>query len=598
MAIASLKKVTLVGVASEKDIALRALQELGVVHLIDISSRSVNAKSKQTDPFEDNRAALAFLEACPLQQRPLRKLPKQFQPDVAIAQVLKLKAKSEQLKDESEHIHHQIAKLEPWGEFKLPTPAELHGLQIFFYTIPTRSLKKIVEADLTYEVVSKDSRTLYVVVIADKVPDLPFSPVSMPPESLSTLQEQLEFTLDELEKCETRRIGETRFIKLLREHLNLALDNSELLSASQKAYDDTGLFALQGWCSVKLVESLQELAMQRSLAIEIDEPSPDETPPTFLENHGLVQPGEPLISLYGIPGYHTWDPSMVVYFSFIIFFAMIVDDTGYGAILLVIALFLRSKLIKDGNGKFFLLSLALSISTITYGIISGTYFGWTPPEANPLRRLMVFDSADLKNLPYMMAASILIGCVHICLANLISLYNNRHSQKAWSYLGWIVVVLCGYFTWLAQFFWSQPAIATFLLYGVGAGLGLVFLFSHPAAWTSKGISHRFLGGIESLLHISKVFGDVLSYLRLFALGLSSTYLAITFNQLAHDASKIEPLGFLWSFVVIIVGHTINFALGMLGGVIHGLRLNFIEFYNWSLPGEGFVFNPFRKNAKN
>jgi len=102
MSIAALKKVTLVGIANEKDIALSDLQNLGVIHLIDISNQSLSNSQKQADPFKDNHEALAFLESCTLQQRPLRRRPKQFQPDIAIAQVLRLKARTGQLRDEAE----------------------------------------------------------------------------------------------------------------------------------------------------------------------------------------------------------------------------------------------------------------------------------------------------------------------------------------------------------------------------------------------------------------------------------------------------------------------------------------------------------------
>ncbi len=99
-------------------------------------------------------------------------------------------------------------------------------------------------------------------------------------------------------------------------------------------------------------------------------------------------------------------------------------------------------------------------------------------------------------------------------------------------------------------------------------------------------------------NVSKAFGDVLSYLRLFALGLASAQLAITFNGLAADASQRGGIGLLVAMLILIVGHTINFLLGILGGVVHGLRLNCIEFFNWRLTEEGYAFQPFRRKSEN
>jgi len=198
----------------------------------------------------------------------------------------------------------------------------------------------------------------------------------------------------------------------------------------------------------------------------------------------------------------------------------------------------------------------------------------------------------------MMAVSIFVGCLHILLANTISLYNHRNSQKAIANFGWIVIIISGFSAWLTRFFFAQPTLSDFLLDILAAGVVLVFLFTHPAPLTRQGLFDRLKGGLHGVYHITKVFGDILSYLRLFALGLAGSYLAITFNQLAHDAAKLGEFGFLLSFFIIVCGHGVNFALAVMGGVIHGLRLNFIEFYDWSVEGEGFKFLPFQKAIKN
>jgi V/A-type H+-transporting ATPase subunit I len=132
------------------------------------------------------------------------------------------------------------------------------------------------------------------------------------------------------------------------------------------------------------------------------------------------------------------------------------------------------------------------------------------------------------------------------------------------------------------------------------GAGTILLFSSDRPWTFdwRSLVGRLLDGIMQFANVSKAFGDILSYLRLFALGLASAQLAITFNGLAADASRSGGIGLLAAILILVVGHAINFLLGILGGVVHGLRLNCIEFFNWSLTDEGYTFQPFRKKAGN
>jgi V/A-type H+-transporting ATPase subunit I len=105
---------------------------------------------------------------------------------------------------------------------------------------------------------------------------------------------------------------------------------------------------------------------------------------------------------------------------------------------------------------------------------------------------------------------------------------------------------------------------------------------------------RLLDGLRALTGVTRVFGDVLSYLRLFALGLASASLALTFNDLARQAGQVQGLGLLFAILILFVGHLLNLLLALMSGVVHGLRLNYIEFYNWALSGEGYAFKPFRK----
>jgi V/A-type H+-transporting ATPase subunit I len=193
----------------------------------------------------------------------------------------------------------------------------------------------------------------------------------------------------------------------------------------------------------------------------------------------------------------------------------------------------------------------------------------------------------------MMKISVIMGAGHLVLANLITAWRSRGSTVMLAPLGWIVLILAGVSAWLRQ----QVDIEWAML---AAGVLAILLCSSHRPWQgAKNWMWRLIDGLMALTGLSKMFGDVLSYLRLFALGLASASLAITFNQLASDVAAAVPgMGLLLEVLILLLGHLLNFVLAVVSGVIHGLRLNLIEFYNWSLADEGYAFQPFTKREVN
>ncbi|WP_017296866.1 V-type ATP synthase subunit I [Nodosilinea nodulosa] len=591
MTIAKLKRLTVVGTLAEKSAVLTQLQALGVLHLIDLKTEAAPLIG---DPFKDTRLALKYLEDCPQKQRPARHL-KHFNPQQQVERVLKLKADIERLIDERDRISTQIDALKPWGNFRLPEEDSLDGLRFYFYQLTLKQFRQLAAMDCVYQLIKRDHRFYYVAVLHSDLPDWPIQPLKLPTVPLADLQEQLQDAEDGIENLETRRIGATRFIQALRDYLLDAQNASELGQANAMTHDEAGIFALQGWCPVDQTEVVAQLGDRLGLALEIQDPAPDDNPPVFLENSSTFAPGESLIQIYGMPGYRTWDPSAMVFVSFVLFFGLIIADAGYGVILLVLALLFRGRLVRSGKKQFWQLWLALSLSACIYGMLMGEYFGFEPPATSLLEKIAILQP-NLEKLNELMAFSIGIGVVHVAIANLISMVHRWPGHAFYVHLGWLLVVVGGYAAWIFGFLAPAPLLSHLGIWGLGAGLVLVFCFSHPGPLNAKGLSQWFFGGLHGLTEASKIFGDVLSYLRLFALGLSSTYLALTFNQLSQDAASFGELGILLSFVILLFGHLMNFVLCIMAGTIHGLRLNFIEFYRWSQDAneEGQLFKPFQK----
>ena len=345
------------------------------------------------------------------------------------------------------------------------------------------------------------------------------------------------------------------------------------------------MFALQGWAPVARLMEVESLVRQRGLALLVEEPTPSDQPPTLLDNPEPLAGGQEVVAFYQMPGYRAWDPSPVIFLSFALFFAMILADAGYALLLGLVLLALGRRLAASIAGRRVKrMGWAIVALSLVYGMLSGGYFGFAAPPDSLLARV---DILDLDDFDAMMHLSVAVGVLHLLAANGLLAWRERHGLHALAPLGWIGVLTGGY-GW-----WQGAAFGPWL---VGSGVGLVLLFSaRGKPLTGRDWLWRALTGLQALTGLSRAFGDVLSYLRLFALGLASASLAVTFNQLAFDtAARVPGLGVLLAGLILLIGHLLNLTLCVVSGVVHGLRLNLIEFYNWGISEEGYPFKAFAR----
>jgi len=358
--------------------------------------------------------------------------------------------------------------------------------------------------------------------------------------------------------------------------------------------------------------------------------------PTYLENYGFNRIGEDLVHIYDTPGIKDKDPSPWVIWAFALFFAMILSDGGYGVIFLGLAMYLRYKFPKiKGVGKRMLTLLTLLSGTcIAWGIFSHSFFGISFDPSGPVAsasgmqwliekkaayhmaqgddvyELWTQKFPQLANLssPHdfvvqgveerdgkmrylmrdrfydniMLELALLVGVIHIALSFL------RSFKEHWAGIGWIAFMVGSYLyfpiylkaTSLIHFLGGIPKIAggEVGLELLGGGVGVAVILSL--------IQHR-AGGAAEIINIIQVFADVLSYLRLYALGLAGGMMSSTFNDIGGSMTLVTGA------IVIIIGHVVNIVLSVMGGVIHGLRLNFLEWYHYCFEGGGKLFNPLR-----
>jgi len=597
MAIVPVFKVTLYGTADQKDAVLDGLQDLGCVHLTSLSESSDTTRPQPTIAAETYQA-LKFLRACPTRRRAVKE-ETSFQFDEVVREALRVEQRQQKLRDERDELTLAIRNLSPWGDFRLPPASELGDLRLWFYVVPHYRLRSLKDLPLTWHVVSRDHRFAYVVVVSSEEPSgIPVSRVHLDDRPLSDLRRRLEEVEAEQEDLHWQRVALTRWNDLLSRMIALADDRAARQSAAQQSWEDPSMFAIQGWSPQRDAERIRAFAREHCLGLTIEAPSIGDAPPTLLENRGLTAGGQDAVTFYTTPAYRAWDPSAVVFVSFSLFFAMIMADAGYAMLLGGLLFGVWRRLGKSAGGlRLRKLAMFIVITSIAYGIAVGSYFGLPPAQGSVLQRFHIIDAADTT---LMMRISIAIGVAHLMLANLALAWSRRWSATMLSSFGWVAVLFGG----LALGFGKsgvEPQ-ATLIQYGgwaIAAGIITVLLFSSDRPLlTLKLRDHgwRIIDGLKSLTSITRAFGDVLSYLRLFALGLASAQLAATFNELTFKASCCVGIGSLLAVLVVVFGHGLNFALAIMSGVVHGLRLNCIEFFGWSLPEEGYPFEPFCRRA--
>lgn len=592
MAIVSLKKLTLCGLIADKTKVLEQLQNLGATHLIAANEIVTTNEAVPAQSVDDALTALKYLQQCDKQRHQIRQAD-DFDFNAVVQDVLALKSRLVDLLETREFLQERIKEVALWGDFNLAKDGLLKGYKLWFYIVPKHLMKKVRQTDLVWQQVNQSNTHAYIVVIDQEEPASKIMPVPrthVGSVSLSQLHKRLENIELAIEDAYAKREYLTRWMSLIMLNLAEYENNSDLNAAHLLTRDEPEVFVLQAWAAIGDIPKIEKFARQHRLAWLIENPDGEELPPTLLKNTHTFAGGEEIVKFYQMPNYYAWDPSIVVFFSFALFFAMILSDAGYAAVFLSILTLKWRRMGRSKQGARLRRLVLVTLSTaLIWGVLAGSYFGFSPELTAKLR---IFDMNDFDT---MMKVSIFVGVIHIAFANLVQAYQLKHKTTRFAALGWALFVLGGFVLWLSME--DQQRVlqqSAHVMLSLSAMALLLFSTDRPLKRPVDFVL-RLVDGLKNLTGITKIFGDVLSYMRLFALGLASASLAITFNQLAIQVYHAMPgTGLLFSILIFLIGHILNIMLGIMSGVVHGLRLNFIEFYNWSVSDEGYPFKAFSK----
>ena len=614
MSISRFYKVSIAGAQHDEDRILDQLQNFGRLHIIsgqhgssEESAEAASSHDKQT------REALLYLGQAPEPSRPLsrwpvhhRDKPMRQRVQELVDTTLRNRDALRQVSDTIDALKERIKVLPPWGDFTLPPDTCVEHFRLWFYLLPVNKRAVLDNLELPWQIAGRNARHYYLILISADEPDKNLLPVErehLGSLSLQTLEETLEMREAEREDLESERQRLSRFRLLLQQQLQAANDLAMRQFVKSQTAKQEQIFTLQGWLPAADIAPLKTLATQQGFAFVAEKPAANENPPTLLQPARGFAPGAMLASIYQLPGYRSWDPSVHLYLSFALFFAMILSDAGYSLILLAVLFLLRKKLAANNGVRDLLLTLFTSATV--WGVMAGSYLGF---DINSIDKapavLKQLNVIHLDHYSAMMTISVVVGISHIVLAQLSLWWSRRHElSQVFIRSGWLAIIAGGTAFWQSL----PPVVSTILLSGgalaVVTGSTLTAIKAdnaeHPGHAVSAGT--RLLSvakGVMALTGASGLFGDILSYMRLFALGLASASLGLTFNSLASQALHASPgIGIVFAALIFLLGHSVNLGLAIMSATVHGLRLNFIEFYNWGDPGEGYAYSPFRYQAR-
>lgn len=586
---------------------LNSLQELGVVDI----SRSLKPIDEQSSEMlaEADRAkkALSILAACKAGS------DKDFKFDgCPVDAVLETQDRIAEIAAEIAAAKKEIAVRQPWGSFRSEDihKLESQGLKLRFYSCMKKKFDPSWAEIQPLEVISETESKVFFVTVspAEEEYSFPIEAVPAPEGSVNEAEEKLSLLQSKLEKEQQLLANLKSCSDEIRKAYNDSLSRLDLYfaeAATEKAVDNY-LTVLTGFAPTSDDKRLCASFDSMDIYYSHEAATKEDNPPVKLKNNWFAKNFEVLTGMYGVPAYDEFDPTPVLGPFFMLFFAMCMGDAGYGILLMLIALVLRLKMKDSSLGKMHRLIAFLGGMTFVVGIFLGTFFGMSILEASwaPawLKGLCIdgwFPDAKIAGFPVQMVLAVAIGVLHICLAMIIKTINFtkrfgfKKTVATWGWttliVGGLVVVSLGMTEVLSAeaFKWTIIALA------VVSGLA-IYVFNTPGRNPLLNIGS---GLWDTYNMVTGLLGDVLSYIRLYALGLAGGMLGNAFNIMGTMILDIPVPGVNWVFCIIILifGHVLNLAMSCLGAFVHPLRLTFVEYFkNSGYEGSGAKYNPLTK----
>ena len=515
------------------------------------------------------------------------------------------------LQDRMAFLVRERSRIEPWGEFDPAAVQELadRGLPLFLYELSPEAFAAI-PAETRCIKMGEDKAAVYLVVLDREIPGL--APFPLPEKSLSALDGELAEVQGKLEELEARikSFADRRPVlakELAEIERQIAFETAR--AALEKVDDfppESACSYLTGFAPAEDIPALKTAAAENGWALLADDPGPEDPVPTKLKNNKLVELLYPLTDfLEVVPGYYETDISGWFLLFFCVFFGMIFGDAGYGLILFLIALTGIYKTAKTGVPGVLKMLLLLSVSNILWGVLTCTWFGVSIERIPPaLQRLSLSAISPAKTDQATVDRNLQIFCftlalVQLTIAHLKGIGRAIRSLKVFAEIG-ALAMLWGMYRVVLLLVVGITELSVFplqiALYLLGGGFFLTFVFASYEGSIGRSVLESFKNIISVVLGITNVFSDIMSYIRLWAVGLAGASIAVTVNSMAGPMLG-NFLVFI-GLILLVFGHGLNLVLNVLSVLVHGVRLNTLEFSgHMGLTWSGTAYRPFAETVK-
>ncbi|MFP4483502.1 MAG: V-type ATP synthase subunit I [Spirochaetaceae bacterium] len=607
--IEQMKKASVVVLDAHRQEAVDRLREVGVLHV-----QGEEVLSDDLSHLKERRATIE--RALSVLSEPERNhADEQLSLEDAVSVAENALEKAEELRAAREHLdalEREALNLEPWGDFDPAAVQDLRarGIDVQLYAVPKQDFR-VAKPEHAFVLHEGTTLVFFVQILVDTDDNEEverahnFTPRTLPERSLREVRDLVSEAEDEIERLE-RELTELSKQRPALERALLPMDDEiDFARVRDGMNTEDSLAFLTGYVPVGAAARLRDAAKRGGWGLLLQDPGPDDRVPTKVKNPKPISIIKPVFGLLGTtPGYNELDISFWFLIFLSIFFAMIIGDGGYGLIILGLSLFalIRGKKKSGSVGKGPVLLSVMSLATVAWGAVTGTWFGYEPIGDLPLFRALeipAISSFNPRSRDTIQFICFALGTLQLSIAHLwlfIKGFKERPTVRAFADLGWLALVLGAY--WLVLTVVIGRPLPEYSLYMIAAGFGVVILFGEQQERSNffSGIGR----GLNPISLFSKAldgisaFSDIISYIRLFAVGLATVEIAKAFNTMAEGVGD-GVVGVVAAAFILFVGHTLNLVMGALSVVVHGIRLNMLEFSrHLGMEWSGVDYNPFRK----
>ena len=609
--ITKMTKYSFILMSGEKEGFLEQLQELGVVDIsrsvkpVDQDSAEMLARATRVKKTIEALEGIDYTKDADFEAISKATVSVETDPVTFVEENL---ARLGELKISRDNVEKQMKSRLPWGTYDQKAIDGLReiGYIVRYYCVDRKRFDENWASGYAIQIVSETKDKIWFVTVAqkDEPYSFPVTELNAPEGTFADAEKEAARISEETILCKAGLLNAKDYIPALKESCNNELVNLDRYLAEEagESAAEEHITVFTGFAPVENEVELTAKFDEMGVFYLKEEAVEEDNPPIKLKNGWFARQFESFTGMYGMPVYSEFDPTAILAPFYLLFFAMCLGDAGYGIVLFLFGLMLNKGWVKfamfDGLGT--IISI-LGAGTMVVGTVLGTFFGMSLYEAawvpQWLKSCMIVGDVEVPGMGMFniqMLLALAIGVFHICLAMTVKAigytkrFGFRQNLSTW---GWLLLIVGGLITAIlaaGKFISPEATRWVVIVIGTLSALG-IYIFNTPGRNPLMNIG---AGLWDTYNMATGILGDVLSYIRLFALGLAGGMLGQAFNNLAGMVKGESFITWITFVLILLFGHVLNILMSSLGAFVHPLRLTFVEYFkNAGYEGKGEKYNP-------